>query len=205
MIKDSQKGVSLIITFFIMIIILSVVLSISIILYSEVKVIRNISNSIVGLYAADSGIEKVLYYDRQETLFSNGQSCLDSSTCPSNHSICNGGYCTVSVPRGLCSMFDSINPNLCTSSGSQPDSSIYCLSSSLTAGSSDNLNGCKPSICDDCSVSFSTNLDSSLNIKYSIISAKVFPSGTNSNFEVDSKGTFSGTGREIQILVTPTN
>ena len=39
-----ERGVSLIITFFIMIIILSVVLSISIILYSEVKVIRNNRN-----------------------------------------------------------------------------------------------------------------------------------------------------------------
>ena len=65
MITDKQKGVSLIITFFIMIIILSVILSVSVILYSEVKVVRNIGNSVVSFYAAESGIEKVLYYDRQ--------------------------------------------------------------------------------------------------------------------------------------------
>ncbi len=62
---EKQKGVSLIITFFIMIIILAVVLSVSLLLYGEIKVIRNIGNSMVSLYAADSGIEKVLYYDRQ--------------------------------------------------------------------------------------------------------------------------------------------
>lgn len=65
MFKYSEKGVSLIITFFIMIIILSVVLSISILLYSEVKIIKNMSDSMVSFFAADSGAEKVLYYDRQ--------------------------------------------------------------------------------------------------------------------------------------------
>lgn len=66
MVNNSQKGVSLIITFFITIIILFVVLAISAILYSEIKIIRNIGNSVVAFYAADSGVEKVLYYDRQE-------------------------------------------------------------------------------------------------------------------------------------------
>lgn len=58
MFNDSERGVSLIITFFIMIIVLAVVLSISILLYSEVKVIRNIGNSMVSFYAGESGIEK---------------------------------------------------------------------------------------------------------------------------------------------------
>jgi hypothetical protein len=63
---NNEKGVSLIMTFFIMMIILAVVLAISVLLYSELKVIRNISNSMISFYAADSGIEKVLYYDRQK-------------------------------------------------------------------------------------------------------------------------------------------
>lgn len=65
MIKNSEKGVSLIITFFILVIVLAVVLSISIILYSEIKIIRNIGDSVVAFYAADSGVEKTLYYDRK--------------------------------------------------------------------------------------------------------------------------------------------
>ncbi len=63
--KALQAGVSLIITFFVMIIILAVVLSISVLLYSEVKIIKNMSDSMVSFFAADSGAEKVLYYDRQ--------------------------------------------------------------------------------------------------------------------------------------------
>jgi len=65
MVADKQKGVSLIITLFIMIIILGVVLFISALLYSEVKIIKNIGDSMIAFYAADSGAEKVLYYDRQ--------------------------------------------------------------------------------------------------------------------------------------------
>jgi len=65
MLNNSQKGVSLIITFFIMTIVLAVVLSISTILYSELRIIRNMGNSVVAFFAADSGIEKFLYYDRK--------------------------------------------------------------------------------------------------------------------------------------------
>jgi len=56
----------LIITFFIATIILFVVLSISTFLYTEIKVLRNIGNSLAAYYTAESGIEKVLYYDRQQ-------------------------------------------------------------------------------------------------------------------------------------------
>lgn len=61
-----EKGVSLIITFFVMTIIIAVVVSVSAILYSEIKIIRNVGYSVVSFYAADSGIEKALYYDRKE-------------------------------------------------------------------------------------------------------------------------------------------
>lgn len=63
-ISNSERGVSLIITFFILVIILAVILSVSIILYSQIKIIRNIGDSVVAFYAAETGIEKTLYYDR---------------------------------------------------------------------------------------------------------------------------------------------
>lgn len=63
--QNSEKGISLLITFFIMIIVLSVILSISVILYSEIKVIRNMGDSVVAFYTAASGVEKILYYDRK--------------------------------------------------------------------------------------------------------------------------------------------
>jgi len=62
---NSSRGVSLIVTFFILTIILAVVLSVSTILYSQIKIIGNIGDSVASFYAADSGIEKTLYYDRK--------------------------------------------------------------------------------------------------------------------------------------------
>jgi hypothetical protein len=104
MITDNQKGVSLIITFFIMIIILLIVSSISALLYSEVKVIKNMSNSVSAFYAADSGAERVLYYDGKviPTGAARGicdicnacPTCFDSGACsralPLNYTDANG-------------------------------------------------------------------------------------------------------------------
>lgn len=64
--NDSQKGVSLLITFFVMGISLAMVLGMSIILLGEIKTIRGMGYSVVAFYAADSGIEKTLYYDRKQ-------------------------------------------------------------------------------------------------------------------------------------------
>ncbi len=60
-----QKGVSLVITFLIMTVMLAMVLSISLILYSEFKIVANIGNSVLSLYAAESGAEKTLYFYRK--------------------------------------------------------------------------------------------------------------------------------------------
>ncbi len=105
MIKNYQKGVSLIITFFILTIILAVVSAISAILYSEIRIIRNIGNSVIAFYAADSGVEKTLYYDRK--------------IMPA------GGK------RGVCFMCDPVNPSCPTDNA---DSSINCACSSPPAG-----------------------------------------------------------------------
>lgn len=65
MIKE-EKGISLLITFLVLGIVLSVILGITVILYSEIKSIRNIGYSVVSFYMADSGLEKTLYYDRKQ-------------------------------------------------------------------------------------------------------------------------------------------
>lgn len=63
---ESQKGVSLVIMFFIMTIILAIVLNITIILFNEVRMISGIGNYLASFYAADSAIEKTLYFDRKQ-------------------------------------------------------------------------------------------------------------------------------------------
>lgn len=60
-----EKGAALLITFFIMGIALSVILGISAILISEIKMIRGMGYSVNAIYAADTGIEKLLYENNQ--------------------------------------------------------------------------------------------------------------------------------------------
>ena len=117
----SQKGVSLIITFFIMVIILAVVLSISVILYSEVKVIRNIGDSTASLFAADSGIEKLLYYDYKGL--------------PADTDNLAG------VTRGLCTMFSLANSNACPTDDPTLNAGMKCSNQLIEPIKSANDNG----------------------------------------------------------------
>jgi hypothetical protein len=64
--KSSQQGISLITVFFIMTIILSVVLSLSLTLLNELKNINSSENSLTAFYLADSGVEKLLYFNRKK-------------------------------------------------------------------------------------------------------------------------------------------
>lgn len=115
-----------------MIIILVVVLSVSTLLYSEIKVIRNVGNSIISLYSADSGIEKVLYYDRQ-VLPVIGR---DDETGND-----------ILAYRGFCSMLDYCSDTV----DSSQDQSIYCKNHQVSGT-------CDPADCDDCTISFKTVL-----------------------------------------------
>jgi hypothetical protein len=181
--KNSEAGVSLIITFFIMVIVLAVVMSVSIILYSEIKVIRNIGNSVVSFYAADSGVEKVLYYDSK--VLPN----LPDGETP--------------VKRGLCTMLDTANANYCQEKtlGGTDNFGIFC--NSPTKIDLAPPSGCNWDKCDNCQISFKTNF----NGKDYFTTAKVYSSQdkSSSNLEIESKGNFSDTGRQIQVLSTAVN
>jgi hypothetical protein len=190
MLKE-QEGVSLIITSFIMIIILAVVFSISGLLYSEIKVIRNIGSSVMSFFVADSGIEKVLFYDRQAL-----PALEDALGNP------------LPAVRGLCTMYDYSNySNTCPKNNSDVaglDSSMYCqpdmsVNSGLPKpGSSNPIHGCDPDACDDCNISFITQLDNGGVYK---ITASVYPSasGQATDFGISSLGAFNSTSRMIQV------
>jgi len=168
----NQKGVSLIIAFFVMIIILSAVLSVSIILYSGIKILRNISNSIGGFFAADSGVEKVLYYDRQ--IVPEG------------------------AKRGLCSIFDSNNSGACIADPyphKPGEHSIYCNNPEIEG------DGCDPGDCSECTIRFDTTLDSEIGIEYTT-TAKISSQEGKEVFEIKSKGIYNSTGRQIQVEQT---
>ena len=179
-ILGSEKGVSLIITFFTMIIILAVVLSISALLYSELKIIKNISSSVASFYIAESGIEKVIYYDRQ--------------VIPEG------------AERGLCSIFSydpENNPNACiqdsNTSNTNIDHSIYC--NSILGGFNSPVaegDDCDPITCANCSVSFKTNFYDTNDKNYSITATVDELYYLN----IKSVGSFGSAGRKIEIFNT---
>ena len=171
--ENKEKGVSLIIIFFIMMVIIAVILSVSILLYSEVRIMRNMAASVVSFYAADSGIEKVLYYDRR--------------VIPTGAS------------RGFCSICEASIPTHCPSTSPIADEpSLACNCLSVTPG---HLGGCDPNICDWCTISFSTNFDSLATKSYTL-TAKYFSKevyGGNGFFEVVAVGSFYDVGRAVKI------
>lgn len=182
MISDNQKGVSLIITFFIMVIILAVVLSVSAILYSEIKVIRNIGNSIVAFYAADSGMEKLLYYDRN--VFAEN----------------------LSATRGLCVICQDVNPTCSPDDlgAGNTNKSIYCNDCHMNptdtpTGGDLQPHGCDPDVCNNCEVSFKTSFGDG---KDYYVWASVSPSTEQIGFTdliIKSKGSYNNVERQIQI------
>jgi len=82
--NDSQKGVSLLITFFVMAISLAIVLGITVILLGEIKTIRGMGYSIKAFCAADTGLEKTIYYDRKvfDSLTQERGICSICTNCP---------------------------------------------------------------------------------------------------------------------------
>ena len=177
MTPHNQKGVSLIITLFIMMIILSVVLSISAILYSQIKVVRNISNSMVGFYAADSGIEKVLYYDKQ--VVPNG------------------------AKRGLCSIFSSCTSSGGGYDGSVYCGSYTttdCPSSLAPAGTH-----CTSSDCTNCNICFSTVFNGRTYYTTAKISPDGTDPTSSSDLNIKSQGVFAGAQRQIETFMVTKN
>jgi len=63
--ETMERGVSLYLGLMIMIILLAIGLGISTIIISQMKMIRGMEDSVIAFYAADTGIEKTVFYDNQ--------------------------------------------------------------------------------------------------------------------------------------------
>lgn len=61
MTKRRQKGISVLIAFFIMSAFLVIVFGMHALLLGELKIIKGMGDSVIALYAADTGIERALY------------------------------------------------------------------------------------------------------------------------------------------------
>ena len=153
------------------------VLFTSLFLYSRISLVKNISNSVASFYLADSGIEKVLYYDRK--IIPEGgirgicYMCAQTPSCPSGE----GGE------------------------GPSDDGFLNCQCTSLVAGTANPLSGCDPTVCDDCQISFTTSYG---NKEYSV-NATVFPPLDPDDLKIQSFGLFDNIGRAIEVLVNIIN
>jgi hypothetical protein len=72
--QTTNKGVSLYLALMIMFILIAIGLGISLIIVSQMKMIRGMSDSVVAFYAADTGIEEGLYKKRIEGTLESGDS-----------------------------------------------------------------------------------------------------------------------------------
>jgi hypothetical protein len=80
----NQRGVSIFFAVLILSVLLAVALGINAILISQIRTLREMSDSVVSLYAADTGIERILYEDkmcRQSGCGNLAWSCLDTVGC----------------------------------------------------------------------------------------------------------------------------
>ena len=67
MFKNSKKGVSLYLALMIMFILLAIGLGVSLIIVSQMKMMKGMGDSVVAFYAADTGIEHAMYNIRVES------------------------------------------------------------------------------------------------------------------------------------------
>src|SRR3989344_2867197 len=104
--NNKERGVSLVITFLIMTVMLAMVLSITLMLQGQFKIVGNIGNSVLALYAAESGAEKTLYFYRKHIpvggtrglcnlcLVCDSDECTECTTTPLAIDGCNILSCT---------------------------------------------------------------------------------------------------------------
>lgn len=81
--KISQQGaVSLYLALMTMIILLAIGLGITTIIISQMRMIRGMGDSVVAFHAADTGIEKTIFYDRKVTPEGARGLCDICNSCP---------------------------------------------------------------------------------------------------------------------------
>lgn len=88
-----EKGIALVLSVIILSLLLAAALGISTILVGQMTVLRGMEQSVQAYFAADSGIERVLYDDSQ------GVDII--STCPCSGNLDNGAsYNVLALPPG---------------------------------------------------------------------------------------------------------
>ena len=87
--KSNSKGVSVFFAVIILSTLLSIALGITTILIGQIRIVKGMADSVVSFYAADTGVEKVLYEDkmcRQAGCGSLSWPCVDIVNCDDGRS-----------------------------------------------------------------------------------------------------------------------
>ncbi|MFC1663739.1 hypothetical protein ACFL0A_01290 [Patescibacteria group bacterium] len=97
----NQKGISLYLALMIMTILLTIALGISALLFSQIKIIREMGNSVIAFYAAETGIERTLMErenpsDVSETVLDNGAK-YRATVIPAGANCSANNFCIQSV------------------------------------------------------------------------------------------------------------
>lgn len=98
--KKQNKGVSLLITLLIMSAFLAIALGISKLTLGEIKLVRDIPSSLIAYYAAEAGLERAIYEERQ------GGGASNSSDC--SIELDNGSSYGIEIIRGSTTTIKSI-------------------------------------------------------------------------------------------------
>lgn len=131
----NQRGVSLIITFLIMTIMLAIVLSMTTILFNKVNIISNMGSSTSALNSALSGVEKTLYFDRKQIPIGSSRGfCNICDACDLTD--CNNCQATA-LSAGGCDATTCTNCRV--NYNSTFDDRIYYVDATVTPNSSDPL------------------------------------------------------------------
>ena len=92
-----MKGVSLYIALMVMGILLALALGISAILLSQTKVIKEMGNSVIAFYAADTGIERAMYAINQEGVMKEVSDSWNGVSYKATPESCDSNTCIKSI------------------------------------------------------------------------------------------------------------
>ena len=119
----SNRGVALYLALLIMAVLLSIGLALSVILMGQIRMIKGMGDSVIAFYAANTGIERVLYIDR--------------SICSSYELIANRVNClkneVSNIPSGDLKLDNGAQYELVVDAGGEgtcPSGKTYCVKSS---------------------------------------------------------------------------
>jgi hypothetical protein len=107
-----QKGVSIYLALIIMIILLAIGLGITTIIVFQMKMIRGMGDSVIALYAADTGIERALYGDGTPAPH-YGPTPINGSSYEVNVFCCQQGTGTCLWGVGECSALGLTEDSTC--------------------------------------------------------------------------------------------